>query len=64
MISDVIWLNDLLDEIKMSPEMREVMCKAPTHTGPNPILTDEFVPKPSILLQGLSGENVEPTWRL
>ena len=42
---DVIWLNDLLDEIRMSQEMREVMCKAPFHTGPNPVLTDEFVRK-------------------
>ncbi|MCU0349180.1 MAG: NYN domain-containing protein [Saprospiraceae bacterium] len=42
---DVIWLNDLMDEIKMSPEVRDVYCKAPTHTGPNPIQTDEFVRK-------------------
>ncbi len=42
---DVIWLNDLMDEIRMNPEVREVMCKAPFHTGPNPIQTDEFVRK-------------------
>ncbi|MBK8564865.1 MAG: NYN domain-containing protein [Saprospiraceae bacterium] len=42
---DVIWLNDLMEEIRMNPEVREVMCKAPFHTGPNPIQTDEFVRK-------------------
>ncbi len=42
---DVIWLNDLMDEIRMNPEVREVMCKAPFHTGANPIQTDEFVRK-------------------
>jgi cold shock CspA family protein len=42
---DVIWLNDLLDEIRMTNEIREVMCKAPFHVGPNPIKTDEFVRK-------------------
>ncbi len=42
---DVIWLNDLLDEIRMSNEVRDVMCKAPFHTGVNPVQTDEFVRK-------------------
>lgn len=42
---DVIWLNDIMDQIRMTPESREVMCMAPFHTGPNPIFTDEFVRK-------------------
>ncbi len=42
---DVIWLNDLLEEIRMSNEVRDVVCKAPFHIGPNPVKTDEFVRK-------------------
>jgi hypothetical protein len=42
---DVIWLSDLMEEIRMSNTEREVICKAPFHVGPNPVLTDEFVRK-------------------
>ncbi len=40
---DVVWLNDLRDEISILPEMREIMCKSPFHEGPNPVTSDEFV---------------------
>jgi len=42
---DVIWLSDLMEEIRMNNDQREVLCKAPFHTGANPIMTDEFVRK-------------------
>ena len=42
---DVIWLNDLLDEIQMINQVREIFCQSPFHTGDNPVRTDEFVRK-------------------
>lgn len=42
---DVIWLSDLLDDIRLVPEAREIMCKSPFHVGPNPMKTDEFIRK-------------------
>ncbi|MAT55846.1 MAG: hypothetical protein CMN32_15320 [Saprospirales bacterium] len=42
---DVIWLDDLTEDIKAVNEERYVECRSPMHEGPNPILTDEFVRK-------------------
>ncbi|MEO1260307.1 MAG: NYN domain-containing protein [Bacteroidota bacterium] len=42
---DVMWLNDMLEDIQMVNEVREVYCQSPFHTGDNPVETDEFVRK-------------------
>ncbi len=42
---DVIWLNDMLNDIQMINEMREILCQSPSHVGENPVETDEFVRK-------------------
>ncbi len=42
---DVMWLDDLTEDIKAVNEERYVECRSPLHEGPNPILTDEFVRK-------------------
>jgi uncharacterized LabA/DUF88 family protein len=42
---DVVWLNDILSEIGLMPEVRPVECKSPMHEGPNPVFTEEFVRK-------------------
>jgi cold shock CspA family protein len=40
---DVIWLDELLDDISASTDEKLVECNSPLHTGPNPLHTDEFV---------------------
>jgi len=42
---DVIWLDELQNEISISSLEKLVECHSPLHTGPNPISTDEFVRK-------------------
>ncbi|MEZ4956348.1 MAG: NYN domain-containing protein [Saprospiraceae bacterium] len=42
---DLIWLNDILDDIQMVNDVREIMCQSPFHVGDNPVETDEFVRK-------------------
>ncbi|MEK7255511.1 MAG: NYN domain-containing protein [Bacteroidota bacterium] len=42
---DVIWLEDILDDIRLTPVMRPLFCKSPLHTGENPIMTEEYVRK-------------------
>ena len=42
---DVIWLNDILGEIQMVNDFRQIVCQSPFHTGDNPVETDEFVRK-------------------
>ena len=42
---DVVWLNEMLEDIKLVPVQREIFCNSPSHVGDNPVLTDEFVRK-------------------
>ncbi|MFQ5447887.1 MAG: hypothetical protein ACE5FF_13245, partial [Saprospiraceae bacterium] len=42
---DVIWLDELPDEIRISNEAKLVECHSPLHEGPNPVQTSEFVRK-------------------
>ncbi len=42
---DVIWLHDILDDIRLIAEIRSLRCMSPFHTGANPVMTDEFIRK-------------------
>jgi hypothetical protein len=42
---DVIWLQDILDDIRLVAEERPLRCMSPFHKGPNPVMSDEFVRK-------------------
>ena len=42
---DVIWLEDMIEEIELRQQLRQVHCESPLHEGLDLVWTDEFVRK-------------------
>ena len=42
---DVIWLEDMIEEIQLRQQLRQVHCESPLHEGIDLVWTDEFVRK-------------------